>query len=136
MAYWALGDYARQRDFLLNCINGREVNRRSQGAEKHNSVSREYHLGLGNEKHHVCHSFFHATLSLSKSTSNHTLAKRSSNNTVRPDMRGRAVPPHNKTHRQISQSRKSLLPCFNNSGIFGCILKHQQNVQSLLRMDI
>ena len=99
-AYWALGDYARQGDFLLNCINEREVHRRSRGAEKHNSVSREYHLGLGNEKHRVCHYFFHATLSISKSTSNHTLAKRSSNNTVRPDMRGKAVPPHNKTPRE------------------------------------
>ena len=64
--YWALGDFGRQRDYLLNSVDEKKVEKKSKGAVRPKSISREYHLRLNDERHRVCQYFFHETLSISK----------------------------------------------------------------------
>jgi hypothetical protein len=74
-SYWGLGNYERQRQFLLEQIQTTEPQRHGQNIRKQST--NRYYITLKNEKTRVCQRFFLATLGIGKKTIEYAVRKRS-----------------------------------------------------------
>ncbi|KAE8740337.1 hypothetical protein FOCC_FOCC014154 [Frankliniella occidentalis] len=107
-AYWELGNYSRQRDFINNCIKSVPVKRHSTGAAKPRENSYEYYFrvprGEDNREDtdiRVCRAKFLGTLDIGKKTLVCT-KKNETNGFSKKDQRGKHAPKHKLSEQQHS----------------------------------
>ena len=105
--YYALGDYCRQKDYILQRlvirpVQTRRVMSRGEGGSEAFSMNRQvsvaYHLEHAGSRHRVCQAFFLKTLCLSNRAVQTAIHGRTDSGTFgHVDRRGR-LPPVNKTN--------------------------------------
>ncbi|XP_064598481.1 uncharacterized protein LOC135464842 [Liolophura sinensis] len=109
-AYWASGDYTRQRDYIVRNVKKTERSRSTTAGESRRQRTYKYHLTMNGQCIQVCKTFFLATLDIRQRTVYYALDAKTNINAantegfVSPDRRGKNT-PKNKT----SDSDKAFL---------------------------
>nr|CAH7728223.1 unnamed protein product [Callosobruchus chinensis] len=98
--YWGLGNYERQRNWLLSCVEDVPIRRRVQTA----STSRrqhtfKYYLYWNDRRVEVCQQFLLKTIDVSQMTLRYAVSN-AVQKSAKPDCRGKH-PPHNKTSAAV-----------------------------------
>ncbi|XP_031339068.1 uncharacterized protein LOC116167714 [Photinus pyralis] len=94
--YWGLGNYERQRNWLLACVENKPIRRRIQIASvsrRHNSY--KYFINWDDKRIEVCQQYLLNTLDISQMTLRYAV-NNGLHKSAKPDGRGKHA-PHNKT---------------------------------------
>lgn len=102
--YWGLGNYERQRSWLLSCVKKVPIKRRKQEAcQSRRQNSFKYYINWNDEELEVCQQFLLTTLNISQMTMRYLVTK-AVQKSVKVDGRGKHR-PHNKT----SEAHKNMV---------------------------
>lgn len=150
--FWGLGNYDRQKNWLLTCIEKVPIRRRvhpSILSRRQNTY--KYSINWNDKQVQVCQQFLLQTLNISQMTLRYTLSN-AVQKSAAPDRRGKGV-PHNKTSKKVIQevhdfikalpavpshycrsktSRKYLSNDLRNvSFLYRIFLQHREKIKSL-----
>jgi len=97
-SYWNLGDFSRQRDYLLSCVQTVPVKRHRANAAKPRSIMYHYVFRVKDEDGNevdvsVCRARFLAVLNIGKKSLVHAKST-AQNGFSKPDQRGKQAPAH------------------------------------------
>ncbi|KAF0706908.1 Uncharacterized protein FWK35_00037669 [Aphis craccivora] len=98
--FWGLGNYERQRDYLLSSTKEIAIKRKRVEGTSRRNVTREYYLSCNSEPKLVCQQFLLKTLDMTQKCLTYTLSKRSPSGTSKKDGRG-SRRPKNKTSDDV-----------------------------------
>ena len=90
-AFWDLGDYERQRQFLCQHVIEKPTVSNQLGKSRKKDTARTYTLSINKESVRVCKPFFLATLNIGDKMVRYTLAKRVHGTYKGNDSRGKHV---------------------------------------------
>lgn len=99
--YWGLGNYEKQRNWLLSCVKKVDILRRKTEAEysrRHNSY--KYFISWDDKTLEVCQQFLLKTLDISQTVMRYAM-KHAVQNTCKSDQRGKHEPV-NKTSSEMT----------------------------------